>query len=171
LEEAATEAKKAHLGELLYLAYNSAGHAYVGITGGIESRFANHLPLQKVMEKGGEIWVGIMVAQKIPGRKPEGSSTKFSLHVKLAEQILIYSIQPSENKHHRDVPPSAPGILMNRWFDPRDPWARRGRGHKEWPDVIEYEEELDLIQKAWFDGRLEVLDRERIHALNMKNSN
>lgn len=172
LSDAAAEADSAQIGEALYLAYNDNSQSYVGVTGGVNQRFKQHYALFDVMKHDTELWIGIVASQSIPGRKNQLSYQYHSFPLRLAEQIIIYSLQPTENIHYRRSEPKAPGVVFSRWFEHSSPWARRNdRPHEEWPDLVEFDDEAHLVRKAWFGGRHEVLTRMQVAALREENSN
>ena len=48
-------------------------------------------------------------------------------------------------------------MLMNRWYEAWEPYKRKpDRGHKDWPDLIEFDQENKTARLLWFGGRQEL---------------
>ena len=133
----------------------------------ISTRFtARHHVLGAWPEESFELWIGIVVSQSEPGRKPSSSPKLHSEALHFAEHATAFFVETSENErkvrstseNERKVrsPPKRSGILFNRWFMLESNWPRHGkRPQPNWPDFIEYDKEEGTGRNVYFGGRVE----------------
>ena len=153
----ATEAAKKHkLGEVLYLAtgkrayQRTASMQYVGISTNFESRVRNdHHKLTEITKNLG-IWLGAISSQSIAGRRSSSDPVRHSLAAALAEWVIAYFLALPLNERLRVNPPKTPVIVISRWFksDLETKW--RKRGHRDWPDLIEFDPDYEFARLQWF---------------------
>lgn len=172
IEAASKEAKKAGATGALYLAISNIHkrtRAYVGIATDVARRLTEgqHEKLSGFAEGVLDIWIGTVASQGVAGRNPDGGSKLHSRILRTSERTLAYFLQLSENTQLRKSTPKEAIILINRWFDPAEPYNRKDqRGHPEWPDLIEHDPEGGQASLVWFgQKRLERLDQTEINDL------
>lgn len=140
--------------EFLYLAVSTDGadKSYIGLSGNASGRLTESHHVLGGLEEGEiDIWIGLVSSQTEAGRKPSGANVSHSAALHLAEHIIAYFVQTSENKRKRRNPPDRSGVVFSRWFQDAPPWERRGqRGHKQWPDFIEFDYDQRLARLVWF---------------------
>jgi len=150
---ASQAAKDGEVEEGLYLAIGKRdlrGQHYVGASIDIPQRLnEGHHVLGGLGEDQLEIWIGVVASPKIWTT----SKAQHSTAVHLAEHATAYFLELTENQKLTKTPPDRSVILLNRWYhaDKPDYKRRPDRGHKDWPDVIEFDKESGCYQLAWFD--------------------
>jgi hypothetical protein len=154
LEQASQAAKDGEVEEAIYLAVNKKNKAYAGISKSPATRLTDaHHILGKLGPGEAELWIGVLASQKIW----TASDAQHSTAIRLAEHTTVYFLELSENQRLRKNPPDRSVILISRWYEAGHPYKRRpDRGHKDWPDLIEFDKENESYQLAWFgDTRYE----------------
>ena len=160
---ARTEALKAEATECLYLGIHRLNRrAYIGITSSVGSRLTdNHHILGGLEEGEADIWIGQVSSHAVAGR---GNGSFHTLPLTLAEHMLAYFLELSENDRKRRNPPKRSAKLLNRWFGPNEPYKRRfKRPAPVWPDYIEFNHSDDgengqmNAKIVWFGGKQSTL--------------
>jgi hypothetical protein len=145
--------------ECLYVGYEHSGKArsYVGISKNISTRLTiGHHVLGPWPDESFELWLGIIVSQSEPGRRPSSSPKIHSEALNFAEHATAYFVGTSENLRKVQSPPKRSGILFNRWFKLEADWPRhRKRPHPNWPDFMEYDKEEQAGRNVYFGGQVE----------------
>lgn len=145
--------------ECLYVAYEPSGkeRSYVGISKNISGRITpRHDILGGWPDGSFELWIGIVVSQSEPGRKPSNSPKIHSEALHFAEHATAFFVETSENRRKVQSPPKRSGILFNRWFKLEPDWPRhKERPHRNWPDFIEYDENENAGRNVYFGGHVE----------------
>ena len=156
IEDAKGAARDFQLGEVLYLATGKRRYQrhstmqYVGISNDPESRFTkNHHRLPE-LTKSFALWIGEISSHGIAGRRAQRHPVAHGRAVELAEWALAYFLALPLNVKKRKTPPPESVMLMNRWFRDDFETKRVQRGHKEWPDFIEFEPAYDFARIQWF---------------------
>jgi hypothetical protein len=156
LLSAKAQSEKSGVEEFLYLAISTDGKdkSYVGISSNATKRLSeSHHVLRGLDEDDIDLWIGIISSQSEAGRKPAGAYTTHSAALNIAEHVIAYFMQTSENVRKRRNPPNRSASIFNRWFRPSEPWKRHGhRGHSMWPDFVEFEAEDRFARLVWFGG-------------------
>ena len=164
IEAAGKEADANSVSEALYLAVNSEGQAYAGISGNICARLKpSHHVLGSLKDGEAEIWVGLITSQPVPGKS--ANPTSHSTPVKTAEKSLALFLELSENQQLRSSLPARSSVLFNRWYDGYDHLRRVDRGHKDWPDIIEYDAYEKLARLVWFGEKQIIYEASGIQKL------
>ena len=158
IEDAKKAAKEFKLSEVLYLATGKRKYQrystmqYVGISNDLQSRFTKHRTLPEVTGDF-KLWIGEISSHGIAGRRAQSHPVAHGRAVELAEWALAYFLALPLNVRKRTTPPSESVMLVNRWFRDDFDTKRDRRGHKDWPDFIEFEPEYDFARLQWFGSR------------------
>jgi hypothetical protein len=142
--------------EIIYVAIDKTNQAYAGISQNVATRLTDaHHVLGKLGTDDADLWIGVLASQRIW----TASSAIHSKAIILAEHATIYCLGLSKNQKLRKSPPDRSVMLINRWYESHHPYKRSsGRGHKDWPELIEYNQETGTGRLVWFDGRLETFE-------------
>jgi hypothetical protein len=153
LRNARLSAIEGEVEEVIYLAVNDKNQAYAGISKSVATRLTDaHHVLGEIPDGEAEFWIGVLASQRLW----TASAAVHSEAIRLAEHATVYCLELSENQRLKETPPGRSVVLMNRWFECQAPYKRRTvRGHKNWPDLIEYDQETRAGRLVWFDGRAE----------------
>jgi hypothetical protein len=153
LEQARLGTIDGEVEEIIYLAVNERNRAYAGISKSAATRLTDaHHVLGEIGPGEADLWIGVLASQRVW----TASDALHSTAIRLAEHATVYSLELSENQRLRNTPPDRSIMLMNRWYEGQDPYKRwPNRGHKNWPDLIEYDQGTETVRLVWFDGRLE----------------
>jgi len=158
ISEARSIALSERVEEALYLCIGQRDgdlSSYVGITSNAPQRLSNnHHKLSLFDPDDMVIWIGIIVSQAAAGRRSSRGSALHTLAVKTAEKLTAYFLQLPSNDRLRSSPPDRSAIVFNRWYEPSGDFKRRKhRGHHDWPDLIEYDQESEWASVVWFGGK------------------
>jgi hypothetical protein len=143
---------------------------YVGISGDINQRFKDPKHAIRSIRRNLTVWVGEVVSHAVAGRRKERHPVKHSVSVEYAEWALAYFLALPLNKKKRKKPPPESIIVLNRWFG-RDFASRKiHRGHSNWPDLVEYDQDTASAFRVWFGapGRRERLSKQEIKDLSLQ---
>jgi hypothetical protein len=165
LKAARLECERTNVGECLYLAiFDQEQGSYIGISSSILSRLnSGHHVLGAIENGGADVWIGIVSSQAIPGRRAVGGYVSHSEPVHVAEHLIAYLLELDFNRSKRKSPPKQTAIVFNRWFEPEHPYDRRSaRGHKDWPDILEFDAESETAKLVHFDGKCRSLNSQQI---------
>jgi hypothetical protein len=129
--------------------------SYVGITSDAPQRLSNsHHKLKLFDQNEMGIWIGIVVSQAVAGRRSSQGSTLHTIAVKTAEKMIAYFLQLPSNDRLRSSLPDRSSIVLNWWYEPSGDFNRKPhRGHRDWPDLIEYDRDSELASVVWFNGK------------------
>jgi hypothetical protein len=156
LSSAVAECERSKVGECLYLAIlDGDGGSYVGISSNVSTRLnSGHHVLGKIVNGGADVWIGLVSSQPVLGRRPANGYVSHSESVHVAEHMTAYLLELYYNKSKRSSPPKRTAIVFNRWFDPEEPYERKSdRGHKDWPDVLEFDADDGTARVVHFGGK------------------
>jgi hypothetical protein len=169
LSSAKLQAEKSRVNEFLYLAFSTEGadKSYVGLSANPSGRLTeSHHVLGGLDEGDIDLWIGIVTSQSEAGRKPADGYITHSGALHIAEHIIAYFFETTENVRKRRSRPQRSAVVFNRWFRPAAPWKRHGhRGHPSWPDFVEFEAEEQFARLVWFGGRMEKYNDDQIENL------
>jgi hypothetical protein len=165
LKTARLECERTKVGECLYLAiFDNEQGSYVGISSNILGRLSSgHHILGEVEDGGADVWIGLVSSQSIPGRRVAGGYVSHSESVHVAEHLTAYLLELYFNKSKRKSPPRQTALVFNRWFEHEAPYNRRSiRGHKDWPDILEFDAENETANIVHFGGKHKSLNAQQI---------
>jgi hypothetical protein len=155
--------------EFLYLAISTdqESKSYVGISGSASTRLTEAHHVLGGLDQGDiDLWIGIVSSQTEAGRRPATQHVSHSESVRVAEHMIAYFLETSENISKRKSLPLRSAAVLSRWFRSSPPWRRWSqRAHPDWPDFIEFESAEDFARLAWFGGKLVKYDAEQIEGL------
>lgn len=158
--------------EFLYLAISKDAkpRTYVGLSANAFSRLTeSHHVLGGLDEGYIDLWVGLISSQSEAGRRPSGGYVSHSAALNVAEHMIAYFFQTTENVKKRSNRPGRSAAMFNRWYHGAAPWTRYShRGHNEWPDFVEFEAEEKFARMIWFGGNITKLNDEEIESLKLK---
>jgi hypothetical protein len=160
--------------EFLYFAISTDGanRSYVGLSADPLGRLTEaHHVLGGLNEGDIDLWIGIVSSQSEAGRRPAGGYTTHSGALHIAEHMVAYFLETTENQRKRQTPPKRSAVVFSRWFGSSEPWERRThRAHPGWPDLIEFDAEDKTARLAWFGSKLIKYDEDQIERLKRKTS-
>jgi hypothetical protein len=155
--------------EFLYFAISTDGEnrSYVGLSANATGRLTeSHHVLGGLDEGDIDLWIGHVSSQSEAGRRPADAYTTHSNALHIAEHIIAYFLETTENVKKRRSPPQRSAAVFSRWFRPAEPWYRHGhRAHPAWPDFMEFEAAEKTARLVWFGGNLVKYDNEQIEGL------
>ncbi len=169
LSSAKTRSEASGVQEFLYLAISTDGKdkSYVGLSSNATGRLTeSHHVLGGLDEGDIDLWIGLISSQSEAGRKPAAASTMHSAALHVAEHVIAYLFETTENVKKRRSRPQRSAAVFSRWFRPAPPWKRHGhRGHQNWPDFVEFEAEEKFARLVWFGGKMVKYDDVQIEDL------
>jgi hypothetical protein len=155
--------------EFLYLAISTDGmnRSYVGLSANAAGRLTESHHILGGLDEGDiDLWIGIVSSQAEAGRRPADAYTTHSAALNIAEHIIAYFIETSENVRKRRSRPQRSAAVFSRWFQSAAPWKRHGqRAHPAWPDFIEFDADAKTARLVWFGGKLVKYDDDQIESL------
>ena len=163
--------------EGLYLALGKRAYQretslqYVGISNDTQSRlYGNHHGLSPIVQDF-SLWIGSVVSHAMAGRRNTLQPMAHSVTVDRAEWAMAYFLSLPLNIRKRSKPPPESLILVNRWFRPDFETRRSHRGHKSWPDLIDYDKNEGGASVVWFGspGRRERLSPTAVKGLRRRS--
>lgn len=178
IEEARAAAKKFELAEVLYFATGKRAYQrkstlqYVGISNDPQSRLSNQHHKLPEIKTNFSVWIGEISSHAVAGRKAKIHPVAHSQAVEAVEWALAYFLALPLNKKKRRRPPPRGLIVISRWFQADFDTPRTHRGHKDWPDYIEFEPDYGTARIQWFGrpGRSKRLSEADIQALAIEPS-
>lgn len=173
LQSAKATSVKAGVGEFLYFAITTDGEdkSYVGLSKSVETRFTDGHHILGGLEDGDiDLWIGIVSSQTEAGRPHAQRSVSHSESVEIAEHVIAYFLQTSHNTSKRKSVPKRSAVVFGRWFRPKPPWLRwRRRGHRLWPDFIEFESDEGFARLVWFGDKAVKYNADEIESLRRRD--
>ncbi|MGM5050719.1 hypothetical protein AB8A20_17745 [Tardiphaga sp. 604_B6_N1_1] len=155
--------------DFLYLAISKDGKdkSYIGLSGNATGRLTEAHHILGGLEEGDiDLWIGLISSQSEAGRKPADAYVTHSGVLHIAEHMIAYLLETTENVSKRRNPPERSAAVFSRWFWPVAPWKRRShRAHPKWPDFIEFDADEKFAKLTWFGGKLVKYDAEQIEGL------
>jgi hypothetical protein len=169
LKSARLQCGESGVEEFLYFAISTDGkdRSYVGLSANAAGRLTEaHSVLRELNEGDIDLWIGIVSSQGEAGRRPADAYAIHSAALHLAEHIIAYFVETSENVRKRRSRPQRSAALFSRWFQRAAPWKRHGhRAHAAWPDFIEFEADERTARLVWFGGKLTKYNDDQIESL------
>jgi hypothetical protein len=163
---ARTAGQNAGVADFLYVAFSNDGEdrGYAGLSSNIAQRLTDrHHIIGGFADNELDIWIGLIASQSVAGRRPGGGYALHSASLEIAEHMIAYFLELTENDRKRRAPPRSSAAVFNRWFRPTDPFERRvHRPRSFWPDFIEFEADNCEAHRVSFGKPTERMDRERV---------
>jgi hypothetical protein len=169
LSSARIQSQKSGVEEFLFFAISADGkdRSYVGLSSNVMGRLTeSHHVLGGLDEGAIDLWIGLITSQSEPGRRPADSYVSHSTALHIAEHVIAYFLETTENVRKRRSRPQRSAAVFSRWFRPTPPWTRHARrAHPNWPDFIEFDAQEKLARLVWFGGTMVKYDDDQIEGL------
>jgi hypothetical protein len=112
---------------------SDAAPLYIGLSGTLAARIANHQTLDKITREA-KLWLGEISSSNVPGRRLK----KTPATLDMTEWVHAYFLGFPLNIKKKKKPPTRPVTVLNRWWrcDYETPWVKRP--NPLWPDLIDY---------------------------------
>jgi hypothetical protein len=168
-KSARLQSQQSGVEEFLYFAISTDGkdRSYVGLSSNATGRLTEAHHVLGGLDVGYiDLWIGLIASQSEPGRRSADSYAAHSTSLHIAEHVLAYFLETTENVSKRRSRPQRSAAVFSRWFRPAAPWTRHAyRGHLNWPDFIEFEAGAKTARLAWFGGKMVKYDDDQIERL------